>query len=159
VLTFDRLLTETSLGADLREMLRMLQEAYRYPVDIEFTANYLEARRRAKSTCCNAGRCRCKGAEINRLPELQIPDEDRTYHGGPRCGHRTKPHSGNPPHHRTWTPQRYSNLPTPARHDIAHLIGEINRLTPPDGSKNVMVLGPGRWGTRSPELGIPGHLR
>ena len=152
VLTFDRLLTETSLVHDLREMLRMLQEAYRYPVDIEFAANYLE-----HGECkINLLQCRplqVQGAEINRLPELQIPDEDRIMeaHGAVIGQSRIQEID----RIIYVDPAAFSNLPIPARFEIAHLIGEINRLTPPDGSKNVMVLGPGRWGTRSPELGIP----
>ena len=38
--TFDDLLSQTPFVADMRKMLHMLQEAYDYPVDIEFTANF-----------------------------------------------------------------------------------------------------------------------
>ena len=38
---FDWLLTETPVAADLRRMLKLLEEAYEHPVDIEFTINFL----------------------------------------------------------------------------------------------------------------------
>ena len=40
--TFDELLSQTPFVADMREMLGVLQEAYDYPVDCEFTANFLD---------------------------------------------------------------------------------------------------------------------
>jgi hypothetical protein len=40
---------------------------------------------------------------------------------------------------------------------VARLIGQINRLTDMD-TCNLMVMGPGRWGTSSPDLGIPTHF-
>ena len=40
VLTLDRLLSATRFVEDMREMLRVLQEAYEYPVDVEFTVNF-----------------------------------------------------------------------------------------------------------------------
>ena len=40
MLTFDELLSRTPFVGDMREMLGVLQEAYDYPVDIEFTANF-----------------------------------------------------------------------------------------------------------------------
>ena len=45
MLTFERLLSQTPFVADMREMLATLEEAYGYPVDIEFTANFLDRRR------------------------------------------------------------------------------------------------------------------
>ena len=45
VLTFDRLLSATPFVEDLREILRTLADAYRYPVDVEFTLNVLSGGR------------------------------------------------------------------------------------------------------------------
>jgi hypothetical protein len=41
VLTFDKLLAATPFVDDVRAMVRTLADAYRYPVDVEFTANFL----------------------------------------------------------------------------------------------------------------------
>ena len=152
VLTFDRLLTETPFVQDLRDMMSILHEAYHYPVDIEFTANYLEDGR------CKINMLQCRplqvqGAETIQLPELQIPDEDRILEAhGAVIGQSRIQHLDRLIY---VVPANYSPLPIAARYEVAQLIGEINRLTPADGSMNVMILGPGRWGTASPELGIP----
>jgi hypothetical protein len=49
---------------------------------------------------------------------------------------------------------RYAGLPLAKRYEVARLIGRINRALPP-GELNVLLMGPGRWGTSSPELGVP----
>jgi hypothetical protein len=53
------------------------------------------------------------------------------------------------------TPSAYGALPIRDRYAVATLIGELNATTPADGSMTVFLLGPGRWGTSSPSLGIP----
>ena len=51
-------------------------------------------------------------------------------------------------------PKTYGQLPVKDRHTIAHLIGALmkqNRQT----DIRTLLLGPGRWGTSSPSLGVP----
>ena len=52
-------------------------------------------------------------------------------------------------------PAVYSQLPLNERHQIARVIGQITRLRGPDAAKSLLLIGPGRWGTASPELGVP----
>jgi len=40
---------------------------------------------------------------------------------------------------------------------VARLLGRINQAPVPNGG-TTMLLGPGRWGTSSPELGVPVHF-
>lgn len=40
ILTFDELLENTPFAKTMSNMLRKLEQVYRYPVDIEFTANF-----------------------------------------------------------------------------------------------------------------------
>ena len=41
------------------------------------------------------------------------------------------------------------------KHDIAHLVGRLNGLTSRKEDPPVMLLGPGRWGSTTPSLGVP----
>jgi hypothetical protein len=52
-------------------------------------------------------------------------------------------------------PEVYGHLPIQQRHEIARLLGEVNHATAGRGAEDIMLLGPGRWGTSSPSLGIP----
>jgi hypothetical protein len=53
-------------------------------------------------------------------------------------------------------PERYGALPEQDRYAVARLIGQLNRLQTQDPAPDrVMAIGPGRWGTSTPSLGIP----
>ncbi|MBP7274751.1 MAG: pyruvate, phosphate dikinase [Kiritimatiellae bacterium] len=152
VLTFDRLLSETSLVRDLREILRILQESYRHPVDIEFTANFFGDHCKINLLQCRP--LQVRGSEMIRVPSLaEIPPEDVILAASGAVIGTSR--IENLDRLIYVVPDQYGILPISDRFEIARLIGEINRLTPTDGSERVMILGPGRWGTRSPDLGIP----
>jgi pyruvate,water dikinase len=150
MLTFDKLLQETPFVQDMRDILRILHEAYDYPVDIEFTMNFVDENR----YCINLVQCRplqVQGIGAVKLPEIKVPEQDRIIEArGAVVGQ-----SRLIPVDRLVyvVPTLYSQLPQQERYAIARLLGEINRALPADGT--TMLLGPGRWGTTSPELGVP----
>ncbi|MCF7863269.1 MAG: PEP/pyruvate-binding domain-containing protein [Kiritimatiellales bacterium] len=152
ILTFDKLLGETAFVADMREILDNLETAYNYPVDIEFTANYMED----GNYRINLLQCRplqVRGSESIDLPEVDIAAEDRIVeaHGAVVGQSRV----GRIDRFIYVVPERYGHLPVNTRHEIARLIGDINRAEKQDAPECVMIIGPGRWGTSSPSLGIP----
>ena len=51
-------------------------------------------------------------------------------------------------------PAVYGELPPGPRYDIAHIIGEITHLEALQDTR-IMLVGPGRWGTTTPALGVP----
>ena len=51
-------------------------------------------------------------------------------------------------------PQTYGQLPVKDRYTIAHLIGTLMKHERSEGCRT-LLLGPGRWGTSSPSLGVP----
>jgi hypothetical protein len=152
VLTFDRLLKQTGFVRDLRAMLGTLDAAYKYPVDVEFTANFDEK----GAYRFNLVQCRplqVQGGETPDLPQVEAPPEARIIEAHGAVIGRSR-----------FTrierfiyvvPRLYGALPIRDRHDIARLIGDINRALQPPEKETTMILGPGRWGTSSPELGIP----
>jgi len=152
LLTFDKLLDETAFVADMREILDTLQAAYNYPVDIEFASNFMED----GNYRINLLQCRplqVQGSEAIELPEVEVADGDRIVeaHGAVVGQSRV----GKIDRFIYVVPERYGQLPVNTRHEIARLIGDINRAEKEDAPENVMIIGPGRWGTSSPSLGIP----
>jgi hypothetical protein len=154
VLTFDKLLSSTPFVEDMRRMLKTLEEAYQYPVDIEFAANFLQG----DQYKINLLQCRplqVQGLESVSLPDVAICDSDRIVeaHGaiiGPsRIVHVDR--------FVYVVPSLYGTLPLSQRYEVARLLGRINQVVHRD-DETVMLLGPGRWGTSSPELGIPVHF-
>ena len=152
VLTFENLLQETGFVDDMREMLRTLQAAYDYPVDVEFTTNFLP------DGTCKIDLVQCRpfqvagGGVAVQAPE-SIPDDDLILEARGTVIGQSRVLSVD--RMILVSPSAYGRLPVPDRYAIARLIG---RLTHPDGGaarRAVFLLGPGRWGTTTPSLGVP----
>ncbi|NCC53331.1 MAG: pyruvate, phosphate dikinase [Spartobacteria bacterium] len=150
VLTFDKLLKETAFVQDLRDMLHILERAYAYPVDIEYTLNFMED----GTYRINLVQCRplqVQGTETVSLPDIQVESEDRIIEArGAVVGCSRYVDIDRFIY---VVPEIYGKLPVQERYEIARLIGEVNKTIAP--KTTTMVLGPGRWGTSSPSLGIP----
>lgn len=152
VLTFEQLLRNTPFVADMREMLKTLQHAYDYPVDVEFTANFIDDHRyRIDLVQCRPFQVREAGTIPN--PPAHIDPQRLVLEAhGAVIGHSR---IGTVDRLVYVVPAVYGQLPLNDRHQIARLIGQITRLRGPDAAKNLLLMGPGRWGTTSPELGVP----
>jgi pyruvate, water dikinase len=154
VLTFDRLLRETGLVEDLREMLQILEAAYQYPVDLEFTANFDDHGCKISLLQCRP--LQVQGAALVELPKVEVKEEDRIISARGAVIGRSLLTSVD--RFVYVSPALYAGLTLQARHEVARLIGVINHI---GGEKirTVMMLGPGRWGSTSPHLGVPVRFR
>lgn len=149
--TFAPLLKDGQVAAELSRMLRVLEDAYEHPVDIEFTLNILPDGTR----CINLLQCRTfqiqkgvrSGEEQN--PEAMPGCRLLTAKGGIIGLGRSLcirdlifvPASG------------YSDLPERDRYLVAKRIEKLVEHHEPE--RPLLLIGPGRWGTSSPSLGIP----
>jgi hypothetical protein len=52
-------------------------------------------------------------------------------------------------------PESYHKLTLSEKYDVARLIGKINRQILDRDSLPTLLIGPGRWGTTTPSLGVP----
>jgi hypothetical protein len=52
-------------------------------------------------------------------------------------------------------PEKYTALTLSEKYDIARLIGKLNKMITNREEVPTMLLGPGRWGTTTPSLGVP----
>ena len=153
VLTFDGLLKKTSFVEDMREMLRSIEEAYETPVDIEFTANFVSE----ESFKINVVQCRplqIKGDARVMAPAAKIDPEDLVLEvQGPVIGHSRLDAIDRIVY---VVPSVYGQMPVKERYAVARLIGRLNHLNEQCDTRPItMLLGPGRWGTTTPSLGIP----
>jgi hypothetical protein len=136
----------------MRGILTTLQNAYSHPVDIEFTANFFGS----GDYRINLLQCRTlqvKGTETAVLPTVEIDKDARII--AARGAVIGQSRLIDVDLFIYVVPEVYGHLPIQQRHEIARLIGEINRATASRGAGTIMLLGPGRWGTSSPSLGIP----
>ena len=151
VLTFDNLLRQTDFVANMREMFSMIRDAYGSEVDIEFTVNFLPAGGyRINLVQCRPLQIQEASESVEPLPEVAKEDIILEAHGAV-IGHSRKIEI-----HRLIyvAPEKYGKLPEKDRYAMAKLIGKITR-TAIDEEKKIMLIGPGRWGTSTPSLGVP----
>jgi hypothetical protein len=152
ILTFDPFLEKTPFTRLMRDMLGRLEAAYGTPVDIEFTVNF----GKAGELRVNLLQCR---------PFQPIGDFDNTVMPGEIAHEQTILRiegnfmGGNlvqPISTIIWiVPDAYAKLSPPEKFAVARLAGKLNQSLKKNGKRATLLMGPGRWGTQSPEMGIP----
>jgi len=150
ILTFDRLFSETEVIKDIGEILKTLEQVYNYPVDIEFTVNFTDD----KNYKINLLQCRpyqIKKA-VGAIKEPQFHENNlilKTH--GPIIGTSMQ----TPVDTLIYVvPSVYGKLSEKDKYGVAALIGKIANIERRK-LKTTMLLGPGRWGSTTPALGVP----
>ncbi len=152
IITFDELFTKTNYTALMQKILKILENKYNYPVDMEFTANFTQD----NALQINVLQCRPLQTQGN-YKKIDIPADiaenkiifqtEGNFMGG----------SINQPIKRIIyvEPQKYGDLNLSQKYDVARLIGKINRQIQDKNTLPALLLGPGRWGSTTPSLGVP----
>lgn len=151
VITFDELLRRTPFAERMRTILKVLETHYQAPVDIEFTLQIQESGDASPQIFITLLQCRPQShfsdeGEI-ALPE-NLPDEDIIL-----ATHRMVPRGAvSGIRYVLFVTEAYFSLGTAAeRARLRRAIGEINARMP---KNSFICVGPGRWGTATPELGV-----
>jgi hypothetical protein len=152
ILDFHNLLKSTVFPKLMKDMLALLSKAYDYPVDIEFTANF------NKDGNFKVNLLQCRPLQTKGLGKTvkvpKIMDEKNCF----LC---TKGNfmGGNIHLQIDYVvyvqAAGYLKLSEQDKYTVARQIGVINASLK---SKNIMLIGPGRWGTTTPSLGVPVHF-
>ncbi len=147
--TFRKLLSRPEVVEDLRVILAVLAEAYHHPVDIEFALNFLpDGTYRIHLLQCRTFQIQ-KNAAIGvdpcSMPGRRILEARSAIIG---LGREI------PIHDILYVPTAgYAALPEREKLLAAKIIeGLVQRHNP---ARHLLLIGPGRWGTSSPSLGIP----
>jgi pyruvate, water dikinase len=154
VLDFERLLGETEFIGVLQGLLATVEKAYQHPVDIEFTANFLESGEfRVNLLQCRPFQVKIKGEGGRIQFPSALEEGDRLIESrGPILGHSLATAIDRVIY---VPPTVYGRLSLSDRYAVARAIGRLTLETKPEGAGIVMLLGPGRWGTSMPALGVP----
>ncbi len=137
---------------DMKSLLHMMQEQYKYPVDIEFTVNFKEdgayvfnlLQCRPLQSGKNEGK-----VTIPKFREKDIAFEIENASMGGSCKMQLD-------YIVNVSPKMYYQFPYTRKYEIAQAVGKINvwfKEHQPDAK--IMLLSPGRIGTSSPDLGVP----
>ena len=154
VLTFDRLFSDTDLIPTMRTLCHTLQRAYNHPVDIEFTAHFTaDGRFRINLLQCRPFQVKIGGEGTRvKMPERVEPAHLVLQSHGPVVGHSLATVIDRLVY---VVPSVYSQMSMSQRYSVARSIGRLTHLDPPGQRRTIMLVGPGRWGTSMPSLGVP----
>lgn len=153
VLTFDGVFDKTNFIADMREMMKTLRETYGCQVDVEFTANLLsDGSFRINLVQCRPLKIQEGPCVAVSLPPIKKDQVILEAHSG-IIGQSRKMAID---HVIFVVPEVYGHLPEQDRYSVARLIGDLTHHDEIKGEgKTLMLIGPGRWGTTMPSLGVP----
>ncbi|MFO8112045.1 MAG: PEP/pyruvate-binding domain-containing protein [Desulfosalsimonadaceae bacterium] len=152
VLTFDNFLTETPFVTVMGKMLECLENGYDNPVDIEFTVNFTHAGRiQVNLLQCRPFQPGGPAGSVD-VPENIDADKLLIRTGGDFMGGNVSLPIASIIY---VDPDVYISLSVSQRYSVARLVGKLNKQFADREKMPVMLLGPGRWGTHSPEMGVP----
>ena len=151
VLTFDNLLTRTRFVPLMKEMLRILATYFGCSVDVEFTADILPGHPQPEFRI-HLLQCRPQALEKGNQ-EVKIPATVAqadvlftAYRLVPQgCVQRIR-------YAVFVDPRAYARIPDETTMlQIARVVGRLNQALE---EKSFILVGPGRWGSSTPELGV-----
>ncbi len=150
--TFDGLLGHTPFPARIREALQLLEKHYGSPVDVEFTAQVVEPDSQHPGIRITLLQCRPQ-SHIQDTVEASIPKnikpQDFIF-----SSQRMVPQGAvlNIRYVLFVPPEGYFHLSTDVeRIKLQHSIGKLNAALK---DEIFIAVGPGRWGSSTPDLGV-----
>ncbi|MBN2325652.1 MAG: PEP/pyruvate-binding domain-containing protein [Candidatus Omnitrophica bacterium] len=151
-LAFRGLFAQTHILDHLGAIMRLLEEAYQHPVDIEFTINFTD-QNRYKINLLQCRPFQAKGSGVIKAIPPVIEDDRLIL----RAKGAVIGQSYMEPIDRLIyvVPSLYGQLTINDRYSTARLIGKITRLKEEGKRMTTLLVGPGRWGTNEPSLGVP----
>jgi hypothetical protein len=152
IITFDELLSGSAYPRIMQDMLKKLETIYQYPVDTEFTVNF------SKGNDYKINLLQCRplqtiGPEQRVEFPVRITDDKifLRFEGNFFGGSMAKPVR------RVIyiRPLEYNKLKQSDKYETARLVGRLNGQVADRETQSLMLLGPGRWGSTTPSLGVP----
>jgi len=152
VLTFDHILTETALVDTLKSILVALEGAYRYPIEIEFTVNFVKGGAfRINLLQCRPLQTRGMGPAVafpRRVRKEDLFFESQGSFLGGNISQEIRRVIA-------IDPQGYCALGESDKYEVARAVGALNAAIGTRDALPTLLMGPGRWGSTTASLGIP----
>jgi len=152
ILTLDKIFDENKLIEAFKKLLESLEKSYNYPVEIEYTVNFTKDNTfKINLLQCRPLQTQGIGLKVEIPKEIEKADiffESQGYFLG-----------GNVLQNINRIiyvdPEKYSELLTKDKYEIARIVGKLNRDIKDRQDLPTLLMGPGRWGTTTPSLGVP----
>ena len=146
IVNFSKLLRKTDFAPVMTEVMALLEERYNYPVDIEYACNFTpDGEYKVNLLQCRTIQTQGLG-QAGVMPKVKdfLFRINGNFMGGNACV---------PIRYAVFVQvEAYLDLPESRKYQVARKIGELNQIITEDGA---ILMGPGRWGTTTPSLGVP----
>lgn len=153
ILDFNAFLATTGFTEFVSKVLHTLEQAYDYPVVIEFTVNFLPDGNWVFNLLqCRPLQARGLGTRTSMPAREPKPEAVFIKTNGNFMGGNVRLALDYIIFVRV---EEYLKLPNQQQYAVARLIGDLNRVLQ---GKNMLLAGPGRWGTTTPAFGVPTHF-
>ena len=153
VLTFDAILTSAWCGLYLPSVMdvvfKSLEQGFGYPVDVEFAVRVDDDKEEAHFYLVQARPLSQRSSMASHPIPQDVSEKDKLF-----TAVRNVPSAviHNIEYIVYVDSYLYDKWPIGERHDVARVVGKINRALE---GKTFMLMGPGRWGSAKVELGVP----
>lgn len=146
LLSFRKLLRNTNFAPVMTQIMALLAEKYKYPVDVEYACSF------DRNGDYRVNLLQCLPLQTHGLGQAGVMPKVRDFFlrirgnfmGGNACI---------PVRYAVFVKvEPYLELPERMKYAVARAVGELNRKLK---GENSILLGPGRWGTTTPSLGVP----
>ena len=146
IVNFQKLLRRTDFAQVMKRIMAIVAEKYNYPVDVEYACNFTQ------QGDYKVNLLQCRTIQTTGLGKAGVMPEFRemlwrihgTFMGGNAAISvryvvfvKVEP---------------YLNLSEQQKYAVARAVGELNRRLQ---GQDAILIGPGRWGTTTPSLGVP----
>jgi hypothetical protein len=151
ILTFEEFL-KGEFPQIIKNMLKVLQQAYSYPVDTEFAVNFDNHGK------IHINLLQCRPLQTNRDDDSHVFTID--FHENDLLFSTCRNTMGGSLQRKVERliyvePAAYSELIINDKYQVARLVGHLNRMFKEQNRVPFMLIGPGRWGSSTPSLGVP----
>jgi hypothetical protein len=153
VLDFRGLFRRTGFVKDMRALLQTIEEGYECPVDVEFTVNFFDSSTyQINLVQCRPFQVQVRGRDRVLRPPVGIEEAKVLLKSkGPILGQSALSVVDRIVY---VVPSAYAALPEQERYAVARLVGQLAGRKETE-EQQIMLVGPGRWGTSTSSLGVP----
>ena len=146
IVNFQKLLRRTDFAAVMKRIMELVAEKYNYPVDVEYACNFTpEGEYRVNLL-------QCRTIQTSGLGQAGVMPQVREFLWRIR-GNFMGGNAAIPVRYAVFVRvEAYLSLSEQQKYAVARAVGNLNLLLQ---NRDAILLGPGRWGTTTPSLGVP----
>ena len=152
ILTFDPFLSETPFVDMMKRMFERLELSYDNPVEVEFTVNFdHQGDLKINLLQCRPLKTMGQDPDEPMMDKKKILKTILGMEGNSMGGAISKGIS----QIILIDPEHYADLSMQEKYAVARLVGKLNKSIVERASGPTLLMGPGRWGTHTPTMGVP----